>query len=93
MERESNNLNEEYLRANSRMQELKAFYSNIAAYVLVIPFLIFINYMTYWDYQWFWYPLFGWGLGVAIHAVVTFGLGSEWERRKIKEIMDKEKNN
>lgn len=92
MEREQNKLNEEYLRANSRMKELKAFYSNIAAYVLVIPFLIFINYMTFWDYQWFWFPMFGWGLGVAIHGAVTFGLGSEWERRKIKEIMDKEKN-
>ncbi|MCP4883062.1 MAG: 2TM domain-containing protein [Flavobacteriales bacterium] len=92
MEKDSNNLNQEYIRASARMQELKAFYSNIAAYMLVIPFLIFINYMTYWDYQWFWFPMFGWGLGVTIHAIVTFAMGSDWERRKIEEIMDKEKN-
>ena len=92
METDKNNLNEEYFRASARMEEIKAFYSNVAAYVLVIPFLIFINYMTYWEYKWFWYPMAGWGLGVIIHGLVTFGFGSDWEKRKIKQIMDEEKN-
>lgn len=93
MQEDKNQLNEEYLRARARLDELKAFYSNIAAYVLVTPFLIFINYMTYWDYKWFWFPIVGWGLGVAIHALVTFGFGSDWEKRKIKEIMENDKYN
>jgi len=92
MEIEQNKLNEEYVRASARMEELKAFYSNIAAYLLVNPFLIFINYMTYWDYKWFWYPMAGWGVGVIIHGFVTFGFGSEWEKRKIEQIMEEEKN-
>ncbi|UCE93141.1 MAG: 2TM domain-containing protein [Flavobacteriaceae bacterium] len=91
MEVDKNKLNEEYLRASARLDELKGFYSNIVAYVLVIPFLIFVNYMTYWDFKWFWFPMIGWGIGVAIHAVVTFVIGKDWERRKIKELMDNDK--
>lgn len=93
MKEESKKLNEEYLKASARMEEIKGFYTNIIAYVLVIPFLIFINYMTYWDYKWFWYPMIAWGVGVGIHALVTFGFGTGWEERKIKEIMEKDKNN
>jgi two-component system LytT family sensor kinase len=91
MEIEQNKLNEEYIRASSRMEELKAFYSHVAAYFLVNPFLIFINYMTYWDHKWFWYPMVGWGVGVIIHGLVTFGFGSDWEKRKIEQIMEEEK--
>ena len=43
MEKEQNTFNEEYNRASARMEELKAFYSHVAAYVLINPFLIFIN--------------------------------------------------
>jgi len=93
MDKEQQNFNEEYRRASKRLEELKAFYSNVIAYVLVIPFLIFVNYMTYWDYKWFWFPMFGWGLGVVIHGLATYGFGSNWEKRKIKEIMDKDKYN
>jgi hypothetical protein len=85
------NLNEDYLRASARMDELKAFYRHILTYVLIIPFLIVINYMTYWDYKWFWFPMVGWGIGLGIHALVTYGFGSDWEKRKIREIMENEK--
>lgn len=91
MDNEQKNYNEEYMKAAKRLEDLKGFYSNLVAYILVIPFLIFINYMTYWGYQWFWFPMVGWGLGVAIHALVTFGFGTDWERRKIEEIMEKDK--
>lgn len=91
MEEDKNKLNEEYLRASARLDELKGFYSNVAAYVLITPFLVFVNYMTYWEYKWFWFPMIGWGIGVGIHAVVTFALGKDWERRKIEELMKNDK--
>ena len=81
-----------YIRAKKRVDELKGFYGNIVAYCVVIPFLIFINYQTAWGYKWFWFPLFGWGLGIVIQAFTVFGYGSDWEERKIREIMDKDKN-
>jgi hypothetical protein len=58
----------------------------------VIPFLIFINFKTYWGFQWFWFPLLGWGLGVAFHGFAAFGYGANWEERKIRELMERENN-
>lgn len=81
-----------YIRAKKRVDELKGFYGNIIAYIVVIPFLIFVNYQTSWEYKWFWFPMFGWGLGVVIQAFTVFGYGSDWEERKIREIMNKDEN-
>ncbi len=86
------NDNNKYIRAKKRVDELKGFYGNIIAYCVVIPFLIFVNYQTSWSYKWFWYPMFGWGLGVVIQAFTVFGYGSDWEERKIREIMNKDDN-
>lgn len=85
--------NQAYTRAAKRVRELKSFYGNLISYCLVIPFLIFVNLSTSPEYHWFWWPMLGWGIGVASHALQTFGIGREWEERKIKELMDKEKRN
>ncbi|WP_298496922.1 2TM domain-containing protein [uncultured Algibacter sp.] len=85
-----------YARARKRVQNIKDFYQHLLSYCLFIPFIIFINYRTYWDYKWFWYPLIGWGIGVAIHAFCIFihkgTYSSNWEARKIEELMNKEQN-
>jgi len=90
METNQSNKSEAYYKAKQRVKEIKEFYGNLISYCVVIPFLIFINYMTYWGFQWFWFPLFGWGLGLTIHGFSVFGYGSTWEERKIKEIMEKD---
>lgn len=82
-----------YLKAHRRVKEIKEFYSNLISYCIIMPFLIFINHYTYWGFQWFWFPLFGWGLGVVIHGFTVFGYGTSWEEKKIREIMEKEKQN
>ncbi|WP_189605043.1 2TM domain-containing protein [Salinimicrobium marinum] len=79
-----------YFKARQRVKDMKEFYGNLVSFCVVIPFLIFINYSTYWEFQWFWFPLFGWGLGLTIHGFSVFGYGAEWEERKIREIMEKE---
>jgi len=88
-----NNYDNAYIKAHRRVKEIKEFYSNLITYCIVIPFLIAINYYTYWDFQWFWFPLFGWGIGVTIHGFTVFGYGTSWEEKKIKEIMEKERQN
>lgn len=91
-------INDNYIRARKHVQELKEFYYSLASYCVVIPFLIFINWYTSWHFQWFWFPLFGWGLGLSIHAYKLFVndgfFGRSWEQKKIQEFMkeDKEKN-
>jgi len=91
-----NNLEDKYIKAHQQVEELKGFYYNLVSYILVIPFLIFINYRTSWEFQWFWFPLFGWGLGLSFHAYHVFinngFLGRKWEQRKIEEFMREEGN-
>jgi len=86
-----------YVRARKHVEELKGFYYNLIAYCLIIPFLIFINYRTYWEFKWFWFSAVGWGVGLAFHAYKVFVndgiLGQSWEHRKIKQFMEEEENN
>ena len=90
-------IDEAYIRARKQVDELKGFYYSLISYCLVIPFLIFINYKTFWGYQWFWFPMAGWGLGLSIQAFRVFVsnrfLGDSWEKRKMEEYMREEKNN
>lgn len=93
MKNNSYNETDAYFRAQKRVNDIKEFYGNLLSYLFVIPFLIFINYKTYWEFQWFWFPLFGWGLGVVFHGFSVFGYGQSWEDRKIREFMEQDKNN
>lgn len=91
METQEFNPENAYLKAKKRVKDLKEFYGHLTAYCIVIPFLIFINLYTYDQFQWFWFPMLGWGMGLSFHAVEVFGYGKTWEERKIKELMEKEK--
>jgi sensor histidine kinase YesM len=87
-----------YVRARKHVEELQGFYYSLISYVFVIPFLIFIWYQfTPYTIQWFWFPMFGWGLGLTIQAFRVFvnggAFGRNWERKKIEEYMAKEKEN
>ena len=94
---ESNfNKEEKYLRAKKQVDKLKGFYSNLLSYCIVIPFLIFINLKFSPQFHWFWFPIFGWGMGLTFHAMETYNynpfLGKDWEKRKIKEMLEEEEN-
>ena len=86
------NENVAYQRAKEKVEQLKGFYGNLISYCIVIPVLILINVNTS-DFQWFWFPMLGWGMGLTFHALETFGYGKSWEERKINELMNKEDNN
>ena len=84
------NKEDAYYRAKKQVEEIKGFYGNLISYCVVIPFLIFLNYRTSWEFQWFWFPMLGWGMGLVFHAFAVFGYGKSWEERKIQEILEKE---
>lgn len=89
-----NQIDDSYLRARNHVEELKNFYYSLISYCLVIPFLFFINYNTFWGFQWFWFPMIGWGIGLSIQAFKVFvsdkTFGGNWERRKIEQFMREE---
>lgn len=83
------NENMAFVRAKERVEKLKGFYGNLISYCTIIPILVIINLNTSSGFQWFWFPMLGWGFGVLMHALETFGYGKNWEDRKIKELLEK----
>ena len=85
---------ERYRKAKERVEELKGFYIHAAMYLLVNTALVVINLVTSPEYLWFVWPLLGWGVGVAAHAIAVFGIpgmfGRDWEERKIRQLMDRD---
>ena len=86
------NENNAYYKAKKQVEELKGFYGNLISYCCVIPFLIFINLKFSPHFQWFWFSAAGWGFGLIMHALKVYGYSSNWEERKIQEILQKEDN-
>lgn len=88
-----NSYNEDmaYVKAKDKVKNMKEFYGSLISYCVVIPFLIFINFKTS-DFQWFWFPAIGWGMGLIIQAFQVFGFAKDWEEKKIQEIMNRDKN-
>ena len=83
--------NSSYVRAVEKVEKLKEFYQNIVSYVIIIPLLVFINLKFSPQFHWFWFPMFGWGIGVVFHGLDVYEynpfLGKNWESKKIKELM------
>lgn len=94
MQPEKNDYTNDYLRAQKKVEDIKGFYGHLAGYAVTILILMMINLITYPQHLWFLYPAAGWGIGVAFHYMAVFGvvpfLGSDWEERKIREILQKE---
>lgn len=83
-----------YNAAKKRVQEVKGFYGNLTAYIVVNLFLMAINLLTSPEHLWFYWPMLGWGIGVLFHGLRVFNympfLGKDWEERKMKEFMEEE---
>lgn len=85
-----------YRKAEKRVKEIKEFYTHAGVYVVINTGLFLINMLTSPGIWWFYWPAVGWGIGLVIHGFTVFGLGAflgpEWEERKIKELVEKEKS-
>jgi hypothetical protein len=64
-------------------------------FVAVNGLLHVINFVTSPRSYWAFWPVLGWGMGLVVHAAVTFRWlpfsSKEWEERKIRELMEKER--
>ena len=94
-----------YIRAKKRVKAIKGFYVHFIVYVLVNIFIsgIIIFGLMQSDYSLnSAFSNFGvystwvfWGIGIFFHWLGVFGFksigfGSDWEEKKIKELMEKE---
>jgi hypothetical protein len=83
-----------YDRALKRVKDLKGFYIHFTIYLLMLPVFIYLNLIST-SFPWALFPIGGWGLGVSGHAFEVFNynplFGKNWEQRKIRELMEKDK--
>jgi signal transduction histidine kinase len=80
-------------RARKRAKEIRSFYMSATMYSIVIPILWIIN-LSSGTKIWAHWATFGWGIGLTIHGLSVFAgrsfFGSEWEERKVEELMARE---
>lgn len=80
--------------ARKRVRAIRAFYVAVLAYALIIPALWVVN-LSVGGKLWAHWPTLGWGLGLLIQGLTVFAGGSffgdEWERKKVDEMMAREK--
>lgn len=93
---ESQNRTDElkYLRAKKRVKQIKGFYIHLAIFIAVNAFIVLSKFLIKEDYE----PGNIWGMGMWAFGLTVHGLsvflpaflfGNDWEERKIKEVMDK----
>ncbi|HSR60643.1 MAG TPA: 2TM domain-containing protein [Robiginitalea sp.] len=82
-----------YQKAREKVEAIKGFYGNLAAYCLVIPFLVWLNSRST-EFPWAIFPALGWGFGLLMHGLEAWGYnpiwGKRWEERKVRELMEKD---
>lgn len=93
---------ERYIKAKERVNKLKSFYIHLSVYVIInITMLLLIysgydNKIDFWHVGSFFTPL-GWGVGLAIHALIVFGPNllflRSWERKKLDQFIAEEQGN
>ena len=91
-----------YQEALKRVKKIKGFYTHAIVYVFVNIMIVFLNVKnldtgeSYFQFKNFMTAFF-WGIGLVAHGFSVFVpnwiMGQNWEERKIKEFMEKEKAN
>jgi len=77
--------------ALAHVRKLRAFYLHLAQYAVVITGLAVVNLVTSPRYLWFFWPAFGWGIGLAAHGMSVFArapfFDGAWERRQVEKYL------
>lgn len=91
---------QKFIRAKKKVKQIKGFYVHLTVYLVVNAFILISGFLASGEWKVFWAwnsysTAIFWGIGVVFHAFNVFGFdfffGKDWEDRKIKEIMDKDK--
>jgi hypothetical protein len=81
-----------YKKAKERAKAKIGFYLHLATYIIVNLMLIFIwHFATGGGYQWFVWPLMGWGIGVLLHGLGVFVFTGSLMERMIQKELERDK--
>lgn len=99
---DQNTETENYKKALKQVKKIKGFYVHLLIYLVISGMILGVNmYYTKPPESIFrlqnFSTLFFWGIGILAHAVSVFipqlTFTKAWEEKKIKEIMERHKNN
>lgn len=89
-----------YEQALKRVKRIKGFYTHLLVYIVINIMIVIVNVQdldkgeSYFQLKNF-VTLFFWGIGLLAHGLSVFGpeffMGKNWEEKKIREIMEKDK--
>ena len=90
-----------YQEALKKVNKIKGFYTHLIVYVVINAMIVIVNIQeldpgeSYFQWHNF-FTLGFWGIGLLAHAASVFLpsalLGKEWEEKKIKQLMEQDKN-
>lgn len=90
----------QYRAAKKKVSEIKGFYVHLAVYLIINIFIVVADSSEFFlgegnvEISSF-YTAFFWGIGLFAHWASVFGsnlfLGKNWEERKTREYMEREK--
>ncbi len=76
-------------RAIAHVKDLRGFYSSLIKYLVIVVGLFVLNLIVSPDYMWVYWVMFGWGIGIVMHALAVFEVlpffSAEWERKQIEK--------
>ena len=81
---------DQYKAARTRARELAAFYKRLVLYIVGIPALAALDFITSPGDWWFHWAALGFGIMLARHAWCVFGenfFDKNWEERKAAELL------
>lgn len=68
---------DEYTRARKRAEAKYGLFVHASVYGAVMLLLIVINLLTSTENLWFIWPLAGWGIALALHAISVYALADK----------------
>ena len=92
----------QYQKALKRVKKVRGFYTHLVVFIVINSMIFIVNYQGLEPNESFfqfgvWSTFLCWGIGLAGHGLGIFApsivLTKDWEERKIKELMEKQKSN
>lgn len=80
-----------YKRAQKRVKDLRGFYVWVGIYIAVSLFVLIDNLITDPYNLWFYWPVLGGAMLLAVYGIAIVAFGQNWEERKVRQIMQQER--
>ena len=85
-----------YLKAKKRVKEIQGFYIHLAIEIVSLITIVTVNLVFSPGFYWFWFAAPAIVFVIILHWFLVFGstkfgLGKEWEAKKIQELIDEDR--